>query len=101
MSEVETPPPHSLVKNHRLVASINSNNNVLNNICTFGAWAECRSERISLSSYLDVNSRKDKLRLIKPTSLECIAGYTIDYAVGYRALKKIPKIKLNLFYGYI
>ena len=56
---------------------------------------------IVVSSYLDVDTTKDQFRILNPTSLDFIAGYIMEDAVGDRALKILPNRFLNLFDGSI
>ena len=73
--------------------------NIFNNMCNFGVQAEWRNGRISVSSYLDVEIRNDQYRLVNPTPLECIAGYTVGYAIDDRALKRLSQQSLNIIDG--
>ena len=74
---------------------------LFNHMCSFRAWEEWRNSRRSVSSYLDVDIRNDQDRLVNPTPLDCITGYTTEDDIGDRALKKLPHIRLKLIYGYI
>ena len=56
---------------------------------------------ISVSSYLDFEIRKYQDRLVKPTPLDCIAGYIMEYTIGDRDLKRLPRRRLNLIDGSI
>ena len=70
-------------------------------MCNFGAQEEWREGRIFVSSYLDVDTTKDQCRLLNPTPLDCIVGYTMDDAVGERYLKRLPQRRLEFIDGYI
>ena len=48
------------------------------------------------SFYLDVGISKYQYRLLNPTPLEFITGYIVDDSVGDRALKILPRQRLNL-----
>ena len=56
---------------------------------------------ISIFSYLDVDTRKDKYSLSNPTYLECITGYIMEDDVGDSAFKSLSHIRLDLIDGYI
>ena len=70
-------------------------------MCNFGSRAEWRNGRRSVSSYLDVDILNDQDRLVNTTLLDCIACYIMEYAIGDRALKRLPQLRLNLIDGYI
>ena len=70
-------------------------------MCNFGARAECMNGRRSVSSYLDVKISDDQDRLVNPTPLDCISGYTIEDVIGDRYLKRLPQRRLNLIDGSI
>ena len=70
--------------------------NLFKNMCNFGAWLVWRNGRRYISSYLDVDTIKYQYRLINPTPLDCIKGYTMEDAVGNRDLKRLTHISLNL-----
>ena len=55
----------------------------------FGARAEWRNGRISVSSYLDVNIRNDQYRLVNPIPFNCITGYIMDVDICDRSLKSL------------
>ena len=78
-----------------------SQEKLLNHMCNFGAREEWRTGRISVSSYIDVKISSDQDRLVNPTPLDCITGYTIEDAIGDRALKRLPQRRLNLIDGSI
>ena len=59
------------------------------------------NERRAFSSYLGVDTSKDKYRLLNPTPLEFIAGYIMEDAVSEMDLKRLPQRILNLIYGSI
>ena len=67
----------------------------------FGSLSVCRNGRRSVSSYIDVDTRKYQYRLLNPTPLECISGYIMEDSVGYRSLKRMPQRRLNLIDGNI
>ena len=67
----------------------------------FGAGAELREGRRVVSSYLDVDTTKDQLRLLNPTPLGYIEGCIMEDAVGDRYLKSLPQIRLNFVDGSI
>ena len=71
-----------------------SQEKLLKNMCNFGARAVCSNGRISVSSYLDVDTIKYQYRMLNPTPLDCIA-------VGDRYLKRFPRIIMNLIDGSI
>ena len=64
-------------------------------MCNFGSRAEWRKGRSVISSYLDVETTKYQCRILNPTPLYCIAGYTMEGAVGERYLKRLPQRRLN------
>ena len=70
-------------------------------MCNFGSQAEWRKGRRVVSSYPNVDTTKDKCRLLNPTPLDYIAGYIMDYAVSERDLKRLPQIRLNFIDGSI
>ena len=70
-------------------------------MCNFGSRAEWRKGRRVVSSYLDVETTKDQCRLLNTTPLDCITGYIMEDAVGERALKRLPQIRLNFIDGSI
>ena len=70
-------------------------------MCNFGSRAEWRKGISVISSYLDVETTKDQCRLLNPTPLYCIVGYIMEDAVGKRALKRLPQIRLNFIDGCI
>ena len=67
----------------------------------FGSRVEWRKGGRVVSSYIDVETTKDKCRILNPTPLDCIAGYIMDDAVGERSLKRLPQRRLNFIYGSI
>ena len=70
-------------------------------MCNFGAQAEWRNGRRSVSSYLDVEISNDQYHMVNPIPLDCITGYIIEDAIGDRDLKRLPQITLNIIHGYI
>ena len=70
-------------------------------MCNFGAQAEWRNGRRAVSSYLDVETSKDKYRLINTTPLDCITCYIMEDAVGDRYLKRLPQRRIKLIDGSI
>ena len=58
---------------------------IFNNMCNYGARAECRSGRISASSYLGVDTRNYQYHLLNPIPLDYIKGYITEDAIGDRA----------------
>ena len=60
-----------------------------------------RNGRIAVISYLDVDTRKYQYRLLNQNPLYCITSYIMEYDVGDRSLKRLPRIILNLINGYI
>ena len=54
-----------------------------------------------VSSYLDVDISNDQYHLLNPTPLGFIVGYIMEDAIGDRALKRLPRRRLNLIYGSI
>ena len=75
--------------------------NLFNHMCSFGVRAEWRNGRRSVSSYLDVDISYYQERLVKPTPLECIAGYIMEDTIGDRSLKRLPHKSMNLIDGSI
>ena len=70
-------------------------------MCIFLSWENWREGRRVFSSYLDIDTTKDQCRLLNTTPLDCIAGYTMEDAVGDRDLKRMPQINLNFIDGFI
>ena len=62
----------------------------------FGAQAQWRSGRVSISYYPGVDARKDQDRLLNPAHLYCISGYIMQDFVGDRALNNLTRRKLKL-----
>ena len=77
----------------------NSQENLFNRMCNFGARTEWRNGRRAISSYLDVEIIHDKYRLVNPNSLECIKGYIMEDAIGERDLKRMPQQRMNMIDG--
>ena len=67
----------------------------------FGARAEWRNGRRSVSSYLGVQISNDQYLLVNPTPLYCITGYIMEGAIGDRYLKRLTQKKLNIIDGSI
>ena len=74
---------------------------IFKHMCNFGSWEEWRKGRIVFSYYLDVDTTKDQCSILNPTPLDCITGYIMDDAVGERAFKSLPQIRLNFIDGSI
>ena len=70
-------------------------------MCNSGSQEEWRKGISVISSYLDVDTTKDKFRLLNPTPLECITVYIMEDAVGEGALKRLPQRRLNFINGSI
>ena len=70
-------------------------------MCDFGAWEELSNIRRSVSSYLDVDTRKYQYRLLNPTLLEFIAGNIMEDAICDRDFKNLPQQRLQLIDGPI
>ena len=70
-------------------------------MCNFEAQLEWKIERISVSSYLDVEIINDQYHLVNPTPLDFIAGYVMEDTIGYRSLNRLPQQRLNLIDGSI
>ena len=71
-------------------------------MCNFRARAEWRSDRRSVSFYLDVETKKYQYCLINPNPLDCIIGKIIvEDAISDRYLNNLPHIKMNLIGGSI
>ena len=70
-------------------------------MCNFGSQSEWRKGRSFISSYLDVETTKDKCRLLNPTPLDCISGYIMEDSVVGRALKRLPQRRMNFIDGSI
>ena len=70
-------------------------------MCNFGSLVEWRKGRSVISSYLDVETTKDKFRLPSHMPLDCIAGYIMEDAVNERALKRLNQRRLNFIDGCI
>ena len=75
--------------------------NLFNHMFNFGAREDCREGRRVFSYYVDVETTKDQCRLLNPTPLYYIAGYTVDGAVSERALNRPPHRRLNFIDGSI
>ena len=67
-----------------------------NPMCNFGEQAEWRRRDRDVSLYLDVDTKKDKYRLLDPAPLDCITGYIVVGAVGDTDLKNMPHKSLEL-----
>ena len=61
---------------------------LFNHMCNFGAREEWRNGRISVSSYLDVETSNYKYHMVNPTPLDCITGYIIKYTIIDSYLKR-------------
>ena len=70
-------------------------------MCDFGAWEELSNIRRSVSSYLDVDTRKYQYRLLNPTLLEFIAGNIMEDTICDRDFNNLPQQRLNLIDGPI
>ena len=70
-------------------------------MCNFSARENWWEGRRVVSSYIYVDTTNDQCRLINPTPLDCITGYTMEDAVGDRDLKSLPKRRLIFTDGYI
>ena len=70
-------------------------------MCNFGAQAEWRNGKRDFSYYIDVETRNYQYNLVNPTPLDCITGYTMEDAIRYWYLKRLPQQRLNIIDGYI
>ena len=75
--------------------------NLFNHMCNFEAREQWRNGIRSASFYLNVEISNDQYRLVNPTPLECIAGYTMEDAICDRSLKRLPQLMLNIIYDSI
>ena len=95
-----------MLKHPSLLTQAFNNNNqsqekIFKHMCNFGAQSECRNGIRAFSSYLDVDIINDQYRMVNPTSLDCIAGYTTEGDIGDRALKRLPHQNMNIIDGSI
>ena len=60
-------------------------------MCDFGAWGEWRNRIRGVSSYLDVDTRKDQYHLLNTIHLEIITGYMIKDDIGDKYFKKLSQ----------
>ena len=70
-------------------------------MCNFGAHAEWRNGRRSVSFYLDVDIINDQYRLVNTTPLDCVKCYIMEDAIGDRDLRRLHQRRLKLIYGSI
>ena len=69
--------------------------NLFKHMCNFGAQEDWRGQIIVVGSYPDVETTKDKCRLLNPTPMDYIAGYKMEDAIVGRALKRLTHRSLN------
>ena len=84
-----------ILKHSRLLTQVFENNSkaqekLFKHMCNLGSREEWREGRRFVSSYIGVYTTKYQCRLLNISSLECIAGYIMEDAVGDRALKRMP-----------
>ena len=79
----------------------NEQGDIFNNMCQFWSWEECSRGKISVSSYIGIDTRKYQYHLLNPTRLEFIAGYIMEEDIVDGGLNNITKQKMNLIDDYI
>ena len=97
--------PHICKTSHLLTQGFEKNRTaqekIFKHMYNFGEREEWMEGRFFLSFYLDVETAKDQCPLLNTMTLDCIAGYIMNDAVGDRDLNRLPQRRLNCMDGNI